>query len=191
QTHVALDHIQQLRQFVQQVLADENTSAGDARVIALRPLRRLFSLRVNAHAAKLDDAEFATIATDSRLDEKHWAVKAVIEQNGQCCQQHDRRRDDQQNSRENQIKHPLYAILEQTLIKAIRIDQPIGCQQFGLDPAGLALVKRQGITDMDAVDAAIHQLRGRKIASALIHDDHDFVNMLLADNARQGTLGFT
>src|SRR5690606_5143450 len=54
-SHVALEHIEDLRQLIDTDFSDKGSNPSDPRVIFLRPDRLPALFRINTHTAKLDD----------------------------------------------------------------------------------------------------------------------------------------
>ena len=71
QAHLALQHVEHLRQLVQMVPAQHAADRGGAGVTACGPYRSGVLLGILHHGAELDDEKNPAVATQPRLTVKH------------------------------------------------------------------------------------------------------------------------
>ena len=120
--HLALEHVEQLGQLVQPVLAQEPTHRRDPRVLLLGPDRPAPLLGIDPHGAELIDREWlaaeivlpamilrpgrrgATVEPDPNLGVQHRPTRSEPHQHGH--QNHDRHGDDQGDQREYEVDGP-------------------------------------------------------------------------------------
>ena len=93
EAHVTVQNVDQLRQLVDAQLAQDTTDPGHACVLCRCPARDAVLLRVNAHRAELQAAEYAPAAADPLLCEEH--RRAAFDEYGQD-------RDDKNRQRQQQ-----------------------------------------------------------------------------------------
>jgi hypothetical protein len=109
--HVALEDVQQLRQFVDAGTADDLADARDPIVVARRRARTCAVAVVNAHAAELHQAEHLVAATDPDLAEEDRAAR--IDLHRQRDQDPDRHERHQRAASEYHVEAAFYEAVEQ------------------------------------------------------------------------------
>ena len=107
QAHVALEHIPELRQFVQAGSADDFAHGSHPVIVGLGKSRSggFFV----PHAAQFPDAELAAVATDANLGKQHrpWRVQL----HGQACRQTQRKPQGQRSQRQANVGQALDGVV--------------------------------------------------------------------------------
>ncbi len=91
--HVAVEHVQQLRNLVHAQLAQHAPYSRDARIARGSPTRDTIAFRIQPHRAQLQATEDLATAT-TLLEEQH--RRACLDEDGDHGQQQDRQRHQQQ-----------------------------------------------------------------------------------------------
>ena len=90
QAHVTVEHVEELRQFIDAQQPDDVADAGDAAVVGGGPARFAVFLGIGAHAAELDDIEGLAVVAHPLLAVEHRALAFQLDHDGR--EQHQRRR---------------------------------------------------------------------------------------------------
>ena len=101
QAHVAFEHIDKLRQFVQARCPNERSEPGAARIVFLRPDRAGLLLGIDAHAAEFQHLKHAAVQAAPFLTVEHRAGAGELDKSGD--QQQERRNDDQTEERQHDV----------------------------------------------------------------------------------------
>src|SRR5690606_26153893 len=104
QAHLALDDVEQLRQFVETQLAQPLARARDAIVIHRRPARLAVALGILAHAAELGEQEDPAMAADAMLPVEHARTPAPLQLDGERTAQHQRQRQQEDETAGEEIE---------------------------------------------------------------------------------------
>jgi hypothetical protein len=80
QVHLAAEHVDQLRQFVEAEAAQVMTDARDAIDVVGHPLGPRFSARM--HRPELQEAERPAVAAGALLDEEHRSARVELDRDG-------------------------------------------------------------------------------------------------------------
>ncbi|MNN13088.1 hypothetical protein D3C81_1261070 [compost metagenome] len=155
QAHIARQHVPQLRQLVQPVLADHAAHACDAGILARREARG--GVGLDAHAAKLEHREHLAEAADARLPEQH--RPRLFEADGQRGQRRQRQGERHEAQRGCDV--------DQTLHEAIEIVPRVVVQEVLVDMVEPHAAGEHFANPLHRIQANVAHLQSRQRARAL------------------------
>src|SRR5262249_30855878 len=156
EAHLALQHVDELRQLVNPRAAEKPPDAGHARVVDRGPFRLAVRLRLADHAAELQQPELLTPRADALLAVDDWGP--ALERDCQRGDHHDRRRKREEHERNEQIEQPFDGAARPVLPEAIAVDEPARLERCEGYLAARALDEAGEVAHAHAVDAARKQL---------------------------------
>ena len=188
QAHVAAEHVEELRQFVDAQQPDDVAHPGDPAVVGRGPLRLAVFLGIGAHAAELGDLEVLAVVAHPLL-----AVEdrpAAFQLDGDGGQQHHRGGHQDQHQRAQDVEDALDRRAVETLVEAIAEDQPAGVDEIDADLAQHALEIGGDVEHPHARQLAVEQLTQRHAAGAALGQRHDdLVDAQAVGGLRQRLVG--
>src|SRR6185437_5822837 len=104
EAHLPPQHVEDLRQLIDAGLAHEGAHPRDARIALRRPLRLSVLLRIDAHAAELQQLEFPPEQAYPALAVEDRRAPAVPELDGERGEQHDRQAEHEHHEARGQIE---------------------------------------------------------------------------------------
>src|SRR3569623_216512 len=176
EAHVAEENVEYLRQLVDAGAPDKTSGERDAAVVLAGPARLAVFFRVDAHAAELEDGEFAAALADAVLAVEHRPGTFQFDEQGR--ERHDRQADDQHGSAYQQIEQAFGRVAQHALVKSLGQDHPAGIHRVELQMAVLAFEEAGQFKDADAVQLAFEQVLYRHAAAAAVaHREDDFADL--------------
>ncbi len=178
QAHLAAQHAEQLRQFVDAGLAHEGADRRHAAVVLRRPTRHAILLGIVAHAAELQAHEDLAAETDAFLAIEDRAGAGQVHHDGgerhHGCGQHE------QDRGADDVDQALDGMAYLALLESRAVDQPAGLEAVQGHFGARALEAAGQVEHGDAADAAGEQLVHRNRAATLVaHGDDDLVDAML------------
>src|SRR3954447_20079479 len=188
QAHVALEHVQQLRQLVERGAAQERAEARAA-VVGLDPAGRGVGRKVGqlewlggrAHRAELPHLELAPVEAIARLPEEDRPA------DGQQCphreQGEERQRDEQQQPRDEAVDRVLDRELPAFRVGSLRRQERQAAEVIDRQALGPPLEQPRHERDRNAELLAALDLTQQDLARRRGEGDHDVLDPVLLDQA--------
>ena len=154
-THIALEHVEDLCQFVQAQAANAPPDPGHTAVIRSRPARTAVGLGVLAHAPELEEMKHLPIQPDPTLAIDNLAARTVLEQNRERYHQHQWPGQQDDHRAGDQVQRPAAKLPPQRFAETTGQNQPARVQHLQRDPARLAFEETDQLDDLDALQTAI------------------------------------
>src|SRR5690606_22604527 len=177
--HVAGQHVEQLRQFVQAGLADEAAHTGGPVIVAARPLRNAILLGIGAHAAELRQLEAAAALAHPDLPVQRRS--AIFQAYRQRNQEHRGPAHHQQHQRRGQVESALAEPAHDGVVEATREHQRRWVHDLELDHARLALEERRQLDHRNPPLRTGQDVFSRQANATLIRRHHDLVHAQALD----------
>ena len=176
QTHLSSQHVPELWQLVEPAAAEKTADAIDAVVVLAAPDGARRRLGVLAHRAEFVNGELTPLKADAALVIENRSGRSELHEHGDHG--HDRRRQDQADSRSDQVEHSLFGAQQPRLPKAGREDEPARTQVLDRNLSRVLFVHgREMVERHPAVEAHREQRVHRQPAARVGQTDHHPVDM--------------
>src|SRR5512139_694320 len=187
EAHVAEEHVENLRQFVDAGASDEAPGERHAAVILPCSERLAVFFGVDAHAAEFEDGEIAAPLADALLAVQHGAGAFQLDEQG--GHSHEWQADDQHRRAYQQVEQALGGVAQHALVKALGQDHPAGVHRVDLQMSVFALEKAGQFQHANPLQLALEQLLDRRAAPAIAHGENDFSDLQACNQFGQGLPG--
>src|ERR1051326_6183411 len=182
QTHVALQNVEELRQLIEPILANESANPRDAIVAIGSPAWAAF-FRVLPHGAKLIDLKLLAVQTHTFLPEQH--RPAAFNENRDGHQRHNGQSERDSKERRSDIHAALGCPQKPALAKAVIEDEPAGRKLFQGDSAADVFKNRVRVFNSHAGKLEPQQFPIRHAPALLFEREHHAIDIFFPHHGFQ------